>query len=353
MQPYHNPVVLGLALTLLRISLGWKQQDLAAAVGLKPNTLCGYEKGKPALTRERLDKYASRMGAAPLRVELAILAAGLVLLVLPDPASPVDPSKDQILRLEEAVAVFLPKLVGQLRDLLFALVRAARAELDKDQAEALWKQLEPHGKETRLARVRGDAAYHTWAMALRLCDESERKAADCATGAREVAELALEVVRWLRSKNPDDRFYIRLQGLSEAILANAFRVKGDHDQAEAGFAKAWQLWKEGTDEAHLLSEARLVHLQASLRRDQRRFVDALRMHDDSFELARPGEESSISRFSTRRNRGSPARASPACGASCVTTKRSASAAWGERPKRSQSWMRCGSWPSGCATASIL
>ena len=108
----RDPVVLGLALTILRVSRGWKQRDLAAAVGLRPNSLSDYEKGKSALTRELLGTYASKMGGTALRVELAILAAEMVLLEFPETASPVEPSEEDLLRLEETIAEHLPTITS-------------------------------------------------------------------------------------------------------------------------------------------------------------------------------------------------------------------------------------------------
>ena len=289
----YEPGLLGLALTILRISLGWTQKELAKAAGKGQSTVCEHEAGKPAMNKDLLNEYAAIMGAPPLRVELALFAAGILRLSFLQPGSPVDPTEEQLAGLEEAIAVFLPTLLGQLRGHLVALVRGAKARMDLDQAEALWNELEPLGKHARLARVRGEAKYHTWAMALRLCDESRRKAADCTDGALDLAELALEVVRPLRRAQRDDPFYLRLQALCIAIFANALRVKGDHDRAEVGFARAWTLWKAGSDEAGLLSEARLLDLEASLRREQRRFEEALKLHDDALNLARPEEQGSI------------------------------------------------------------
>ena len=170
MQLNHDPGLLGLALTLLRIALGWSQKDLAKAAGKGQSTLCEHEAGKPAMTRDLLNEYAAIMGAPPLRVELAIFAAGILRLTFLQPSSPVDPTEEQLAGLEESIAFFLPSLLGQLRGHLVALIRGAKARMDLEGAEALWGELEPLGKQARLARVRGDAKYHTWAMALRLCE---------------------------------------------------------------------------------------------------------------------------------------------------------------------------------------
>ena len=51
-------------------------------------------------------------------------------------------------------------------------------------------------------------------------------------------------------------------------------MANDHAAAESAFAQAWHLWRSGED-AGLLPEWRMLSLEASLRRDQRRFPEAL------------------------------------------------------------------------------
>jgi tetratricopeptide (TPR) repeat protein len=139
--------------------------------------------------------------------------------------------------------------------------------------------------------VQKDPSFWRTGFCLWLCDESARKAADNAEEARMLAELGLIVARQLRDNELDyERFFSRLQGRCEAFLANSLRVAGDHDLAEAAFGRSWTLWREGADKAGLLSEARLLDLEASLRRDQRLFEAALRLHGEALERARREEE---------------------------------------------------------------
>src|SRR5262245_3656513 len=55
------PSVLGFSLTIVRVIQGWKQWELAAAVGTTRSIISGQEKGKLRLTREDLAIYAERM----------------------------------------------------------------------------------------------------------------------------------------------------------------------------------------------------------------------------------------------------------------------------------------------------
>jgi tetratricopeptide (TPR) repeat protein len=178
-------------------------------------------------------------------------------------------------------------------DHLVTVVRADNARQEIQQAEILWKRVEGEEREKREALLRERVVYHRWSVCLFLSDESERKAADDAGAARELAELAVLVAQLLRGQQPADRFFIRLAGRAEAFLANTLRVLGDHALSEAGFAHAWTLWKEGADEAGLLSEAQILDLEASLRKDQGRFEAALRLNAEALERARPEEEGTI------------------------------------------------------------
>jgi tetratricopeptide (TPR) repeat protein len=82
----------------------------------------------------------------------------------------------------------------------------------------------------------------------------------------------------------------RLQGYAGAHLANALRVGGDLNQADAAFERAGELWEAGAgDDPGLLNAARVLHLEASLRRGQRRVRDALVLLDKALELDRWGE----------------------------------------------------------------
>ncbi|HVT18125.1 MAG TPA: hypothetical protein VHQ90_18365, partial [Thermoanaerobaculia bacterium] len=64
-----------------------------------------------------------------------------------------------------------------------------------------------------------------------------------------------------------------------AFLANARRVGNDLDGAEEALASAWRLWQAGAAAPGPLAAWRLLDLEASLRRDQRRFRAALRLLD--------------------------------------------------------------------------
>ncbi len=68
-----------------------------------------------------------------------------------------------------------------------------------------------------------------------------------------------------------------MQGYCWAHIANARWVGNDHSGADEAFARAWDLWRAGSAQSDpdLLAEWRLLDLEASLRRAERRFPESL------------------------------------------------------------------------------
>jgi tetratricopeptide (TPR) repeat protein len=79
-----------------------------------------------------------------------------------------------------------------------------------------------------------------------------------------------------------------LEGYAAAFVANAHRVGGRPNTADSTFAEALELWGKGTPGGPgLLDTGRLFDLEASLRRDQRRFDEALVLHERALALTSP------------------------------------------------------------------
>jgi tetratricopeptide (TPR) repeat protein len=283
-MPRKIPPLLSLALTILIRSNGWKSKDVAAAAGITPSALSGYETGDLPLTRDRLDEFAEAMGLGPDRVARAILAAELVHPVPPPPASPVDPTAEERQVLGLAKALGLAELADLLDAWLLAEVRQERARRDLAAAEELWARLEPRSPADRRTLVAGGPEYQTWALSVLLCEKSEKAAPRSAKEALELAELAVHVARHV----PDvGAFQPRLEGWAEHFVANALRVGSKPRQADRPLARGEQLWHAGSDPAGLLDEGRLLDLKASIVRAHRRFEEALALHDQALEVGRP------------------------------------------------------------------
>jgi tetratricopeptide (TPR) repeat protein len=140
------------------------------------------------------------------------------------------------------------------------------------RAEELFSRLKDEPETTRSAVVRVVEECQTWAMCEQACHASER-AASRDLKAAAWARLAQEIAERVRGPEPWRR---RVQGYAAAFAANVVRVQGDDlEAADAAFAEAKRLWESGADPAGVLDPGRLLDLEASLRRDQRRFDEAL------------------------------------------------------------------------------
>jgi hypothetical protein len=144
-------------------------------------------------------------------------------------------------------------------------VRASRARRDRARAEDLVRWLlEEADPQKRRDLVESSQQYQLWAVAERLCHESERAAAGSADKAKELADLALLAAEL---EEGDPVWRLRLKGYVWIFIANARRVGGDMVAAGEGFALARELWEAGAAaDPGLLAEWRLADGEASWRR---------------------------------------------------------------------------------------
>jgi transcriptional regulator with XRE-family HTH domain len=286
-MPRPPPPPLGLTLTILRRAQGWSQKELAEASGLSSGVISEYEQGTTELTRDRLETLAAVLGWPPGTVDRVLLGFGLMQPDPEAPVSPVDPDEEERRIIDRAAAVAAREAAERLRAGLIRELRQEKARQARRAAEALWLRLKPLSRAERRARVTAKPEYQDPFLCERLGAESVKAAASDAGRARELAELALLVAE--RLPGPP-AWRSRLQGYAWAFIGNARRVASDLPAAEAAFARAWTLWREGAAaDSGLLAEARLLDLEASLRRDQRRFTEALRLHDYALAGAKPDE----------------------------------------------------------------
>jgi tetratricopeptide (TPR) repeat protein len=166
--------------------------------------------------------------------------------------------------------------------------RAGDLDAARWHAGVLWKLLEPLAEDERLARVRETRDFQSWALAERLCEESVVQASRKVERAASLARLAQEIAA--RVRGPEGWRY-RVQGFAAAHAANALRVAGELRQAEAVMEGAKRLWRSGSDPGQILDPGRLLDLEASLRRDQRRFEECLTLLEEALTVGRCPERS--------------------------------------------------------------
>lgn len=126
--------------------------------------------------------------------------------------------------------------------------------------------------EERLAAVKSIRRFQSWALAEAVADESTRCASKDLDKAEAWARLAVEIAE--RVQGPEG-WQKRVRGYTAAAGPNVLRVRGKLEEADAGLEAANQLWLAGSDPDNILDPGRLLDLEGSLRRDQRRFDDAL------------------------------------------------------------------------------
>lgn len=165
-------------------------------------------------------------------------------------------------------------------------MREERAALALKEGEELYERLKPYSGSARRDLIENAADYQHWGLAVHLCHKSEKAAADKPPVAVERAGLAVFVARHV----PEiDGWRDRLEGWCTAFLANAQKAANDVPLAGATFTEALSLWEKGKDEAGLLSEARVLDLGASVRREQGLVPQALELHAEALAAALPAE----------------------------------------------------------------
>lgn len=166
--------------------------------------------------------------------------------------------------------------------------------LARSRAEApgLWEELSglPAGEQRE--RVSEDERFHSWGLCEFLCGRSLDAALQDAKLAVGIAQLAVDICELLGEWNQPaaENWVEELQGFAWAHLANARRVLGELPAAERAFKNAERRWQPawGNLGDVLGYEARYAALAASLRREQRRFEEALELVDRALELEEDG-----------------------------------------------------------------
>jgi tetratricopeptide (TPR) repeat protein/DNA-binding XRE family transcriptional regulator len=274
----RQPSRRGKAIRRLRLELGWSEEKLGASLGLSGKVIHNLEQGwrqEPA--RQEAEEIIAPMELPPAALDMSDGFGRWIEAAAPPP-EPASPEEEDARR-----CVVAAGLVGLhvARKVFPGLLRQAREERfarDRRQADErcghLRRLLTP---QARRRRIEISEDYQTWAMAERLAHESVRAAADNPVKAKEWAELALFTVPFV--PGPDGRRR-RLEGYATFFLANALRVGNDLDGSDAAFQRGWALVKAGEDDTFLpLDMGRAFDLEASLRREQRRFPEALALLD--------------------------------------------------------------------------
>src|SRR5436305_5382153 len=286
--PRAEPPPLARALSYFRQRRGWSPQRLAAEHGFAEyRQILGYESGHRTLSREYLEHLLAPLEVSPEAIDAFLFAEVLIVLdPAPEAASPVALTREEQWEIDRTAMAGGQAVAEELCRELVRRKKAEKAEAARRQARELWAELKAVDPREWRDLVEVYPAYRSWALAELLCHESERLASHKVEPALALAELAVFVAERVPE---EERWRSRLVGYGQAHVSNARRVATDFDVADAAFARALKHWQagEGAD-PYPLDEWRLLDLEASLRRGQHRFQEALELLDQA--LAVCGEE---------------------------------------------------------------
>lgn len=268
------------AFVLLRYWQGRKDQEqFASEAGIAPSLVSLYDQGKRTVPLPALERSARASDVQTFLLPSLLRALRSFRLAAEGwrrlRRIPADLAFADLLALAGAtVEAVLPAGGGET----MPQSRPPSAE-DREAVPALWVRLEGRGLGAQLALVEEDEEFQTWALCERAAAESIAAAPEGPSKAVDWARLACRIAE-LCSGEP--AFLMRLKGYAAIHLANAWRtVQGVRD-AGATFEEGKKLWEGGVSgQPRLLSEAIVLALEANLRRDQRRFAEALERIDDA------------------------------------------------------------------------
>ncbi len=278
---------------LIQMLAAWKglaQKEIAARAGIDAKQV------SRLLTRETLeDGWYRRLlkGVRGRPAEVAVVTGCLEALdALRQDRGLTEAEQDEI---EAGV------LEGQrvLREALSEAARRSRAAPRLDgyprpdeveparwHARHLWPGLKALPEAQQLAVVRVSRSFQSWALMELVCEESVTETSRDLDSAARLARLAVAIAETVRGP---EAWCNRVKGYARAHPANIERVFGRLEAADAGLEEANQLWLAGADPDNVLDPGRLFDLEASLRRDQRRFAESLARLADAKAVGRRPE----------------------------------------------------------------
>jgi tetratricopeptide (TPR) repeat protein len=237
------------------------KEELAAEAGLDSSSVRRYEKGQ-RMPRKSYEKVVQGSGLPLELVEACHLPA-------------VRAGRAALTRFTAGLFVDLETAVAALDDILTDVRRASFSALLVELADPSM----PPGLAEATLEVK------VWRFVEQLCHESAKIAGGDAARALRLAELALRAAKRAPGEGAHRQ---KLEGYCWIFLGNARRVGGALPRAEEALARASELLQAWVGATPIpLAAWRLPDMQASLRRHQGRFAEALAMHAHTLVLAPP------------------------------------------------------------------
>jgi tetratricopeptide (TPR) repeat protein len=152
---------------------------------------------------------------------------------------------------------------------------ASLMEHERTAAPDLFAELVERTGEQREILLRNSKRFRTWGLLELVAERSLEASVQNPGQGEELGRLALRIADFLNGPPYGEALVADLRARSWAYIGNARRVKSDLAGAEEAFEQGWHHLRKGTGD--LLDRAFLIDLQASLKRDQRRFTEAFRL----------------------------------------------------------------------------
>ena len=183
---------------------------------------------------------------------------------------------------------------------------------DRYQAETIWNKLEGQSSERQQA-VLSETTLTSAALFNLLLERSREIGREEPALGVEVAELALSSLDAVGRRPGDAQSFACLQAQGWVRLANARSVASDTTGAEEGFTEAERFLELGGRRPDI--EAEVLAYKASLRRDQRLFLEARELLDRAYDLCPRNQDDLLAKIlliqaSVRFEEADPAAAIP-------------------------------------------
>jgi tetratricopeptide (TPR) repeat protein len=143
------------------------------------------------------------------------------------------------------------------------------------EAPGLFVELARYPPEQRELLVQNSSRFHTWGVFELLIERSLEVGINNPPYAEELGLLALRLSEHLDAGHYGETLIEDLRARAWAYIGNSYRLRSDLQKADEIFAAAYGHLRRGTQDP--LERAILLDLEASLRRDQRRFDQAFKL----------------------------------------------------------------------------
>lgn len=166
------------------------------------------------------------------------------------------------------------------------LAREADVARERSRGRELFGELEQHPPSRQHLLVANSARFRSRALGEVLLEQAHEAGFSNPERAEELARLGVTLAGLLEQGGGGEGPEILggLRARAWAQLGNALRIRADHAAAERAFQAATGLLESG--QVSQLETARVLDLQASLKRDQRRFEEAAVLMDQVIALYR-------------------------------------------------------------------